>query len=98
MWIATEYDGVDITRAVEYPQDDEPIVGNAEIGAILSKRMHAQAWPDPIAGNTCEAVAGDPMHVGDEGGDEPLGSLRAVAGNVVVDAIEVGARRLGQNE
>lgn len=74
------------------------LVRDPEVRAICAERVHTQARPQPIAGNSRDANTGDPVQVGDEPGDEALGGLVTVGSYVVVDAVEISAGRIGDDE
>lgn len=79
-------------------EHNQAVILDAEVSAILAERVHAQAWPEPIAGNAGNAEASGAVEVGDEPGDEPLGGLRTICRNIIVDAVEIGAGRISDDE
>ena len=96
--IPIEHNRVDVTGAVHDADDNQVLVRHAEVGAIFAERVHAQARPQPVSGNAGHADAGQPVQIGDKSGDEPLGGLGAVGGDVIVDAVQISAGRIGDDE
>lgn len=96
--IPVEHDRVNVTGTVHDADDNQVLVRRAEVSAICAERMHAQARPQPVSGNARHADTGHAVQIGDEPGDEPLGGLGAVGGNVIVDAVQISAGRIGDDE
>lgn len=87
-----------LARALAAYWLNELSVIDAEVDAILIKGMHPETWTQPVAGRTGHAGTGNAVQVLDEALDKALGGLGAVLGDVVVDAVEIGLGRIGDDE
>lgn len=96
--IPVEHNRVDVTGTVHDADDNKVLVRHAEVGAIFAERVHAQARPQPVSGNARHADAGQAVQIGDKSRDEPLGGVGAVGGDVIVDAVQISAGRIGDDE
>lgn len=89
---------VDVSGAMKHAENHEPPFFDAEVSAIISVHMQAQARPDPIAGHASVSDTRDPDEIGDQRRDKAISGDGIVGGDVIVDAIEVRQRGSGQYE
>lgn len=93
-----ENDRIEIAGATHDTEHDEIAIVGAEIGAEVAVNVKSESGPDPASVDAGIAEAGDAVQVGKQLGGEALGGDRTVGGNIVIDVVEVGLGRIGQNE
>lgn len=78
--------------------DNERVVGHTEVSAIPSKDMKLEPWPNPVACDARDAEFSDAGKVGDKLADELFSCRWTAVGDVVVDAVEIEAGSVGDDE
>lgn len=73
-------------------------VGHPKECAVIAVDMQAQTRTDPTARNAGVAKAGDAVKIGDQRRDEAFGGDGAIGSYVVIDVVEIGLGRVGNDE
>jgi hypothetical protein len=98
MTCSVKLDVGQIAGSVDDPDEDEMFLLDTEVCAIVSERMHAQALTYRVPFYPSHTTLGHAVYVAQQFLDEPFCRWLTIGSNVVVDAIEVIAGQIGDDE